>query len=180
VYSPNGIQTILFDLDGTLRYNRPASFDVFLDYAAHLGANNTPEVRRHVTSWTHYYWAQSPELAQDVKTYRELNDDFWVHYATRCLVQSGESLACAKEMAPEINRYMLEEHHPEDWIPPEVPETLELLKEAGFHLGVLSNRDEPCTAYLGQVDLLKYFELGFYVPESVKEEHFYKSPTFDV
>jgi hypothetical protein len=22
--------------------------------------------------------------------------------------------------------------------------------------------------------------LGFYVPESVKEEHFYKSPTFDV
>ena len=25
-----------------------------------------------------------------------------------------------------------------------------------------------------------YFKPGFYVPESVKEEYFYKSPTFDV
>jgi hypothetical protein len=26
----------------------------------------------------------------------------------------------------------------------------------------------------------RYLQLGFYVPESVKEEYFYKSPTFDV
>jgi putative hydrolase of the HAD superfamily len=64
-----------------------------------------------------------------------------------------------------MHRYMTEEHHPVDWIPPEVPVTLNLLKEAGFHLGVLSNRDEPCSAYLEQVDLLKYFELNLVAGE---------------
>ena len=39
------------------------------------------------------------------------------------------------------------------------------------HLGVIMNWE-------GYVYFL--LVLGFYVPESVKEEHFYKSPTFDV
>ena len=163
--SPNGIQAILFDLDGTLRFNRPASFDVFLDYAASLGVSDHPELRRQVTRWTHAYWAMSAELAQDSQAFGGLNDAFWVNYAVRVLSLLGESMECARLLAPEMHRYMKEEHRPQDYIPPDVPSTLSLLKEAGFRLGVITNRDEPCDDYLKQVNLLPYLELSLVAGE---------------
>lgn len=163
--SPNGFQAILFDLDGTLRHNRPPSFEVFLEHAARLGASSNPELRRQVTRWTHYYWAMSPELAEDTARFSNLNEGFWENYAIHCLVRLGQSLERAKALAPEMNRYMSEEHQPQDWIPEDVRPTLELLKTSGFYLGVLSNRDEPCSAYLEEVDLLKYLDLALVAGE---------------
>lgn len=159
MFPVNDIQVILFDLDGTLRFNRPASFDVFLRHAVSLGATDDQETHRQVIRWTHYYWAQSPELAVDLAKYGELNDAFWTNYAVHCLILLGQPAEQAAILAPEMNRYMNTEHQPEDWIPEDVPNTLGALKNAGFRLGVLSNRDESVNAYLEQIGLSQYFEL---------------------
>jgi putative hydrolase of the HAD superfamily len=158
--SPNGIQAILFDLDGTLRNNAPASFPVFLDYAEQLGTHVSPQARWQTTRWTHYYWAQSPELLQDSRFYGEHNDAFWTNYAARCLQTLGDSPERAWQIAPELHRYMKEEHQPADHIPPDVPKTLDVLKRAGFRLGVISNRDEPMHSYLEQIGLLPFLDLS--------------------
>lgn len=155
----NDIKVILFDLDGTLRFNRPASFDVFLEHAVSLGASSDLKIHREVIRWTHYYWAQSQELADDISTYHELNDAFWTNYAVRCLILLGIRPEHAAALAPEMNRFMKEEHFPEDWIPGDVPVTLKRLKAAGYRLGVLSNRDVSIAAYLEQVGLAGFFDL---------------------
>lgn len=176
--SPNGIQAILFDLDGTLRDNEPASFPTFLDYAERLGAEASPGARWHTTRWTYYYWAQSPELLDDSRMFGGHNDAFWTNYAARCLQVLGDSPENAWQKAPELHRFMKEEHQPQDCIPQDVPETLSTLNQAGFRLGVISNRDEPMDSYLEKIGLLPYLDLslaagevGFWKPDARIFEH---------
>lgn len=163
--SPNGIQAILFDLDGTLRHNRPLSVQVFLDYAVQNGAQDSPEQRRSAIRWTHYYWAQSVELMEDIEAFKDQHDPFWLNYARRHL----QAFACEPDLierlAPQIHRYMEEQHRPQDWLPPDVPATLQLLKEAGFRLGVLSNRQNPCRDYLEELGIAHFFDLALVAGE---------------
>ncbi|HEX7976400.1 MAG TPA: HAD family hydrolase [Anaerolineales bacterium] len=165
ILQPNGIQAILFDLDNTLRFSRPASTEAFLDFAVKMGAADSPEKRRRAIRWTHSYWAQSPELLEDKRAFNGQGDPFWVNYALRHLVAFDCSPEWSQELAPEIHRYMKEEHRPAEWVPPEIPTTLRRLKEAGFRLGVLSNRDNPCQETLAQLGLLPYFDLALVAGE---------------
>jgi len=162
---PNDIRVILFDLDGTLRHNRPAFTDSFMDYAAQQGVNASLVQRWQTTRWTHYYWASSQELAADDRAFGGLEAEFWTNYARRCLEVLGASAEVAHLLAPEMHRYMSEDHQTEDWVPPEVPETLQALKEAGFRLGVVSNREHSYKEYLTQVGLLEYFDLALVAGE---------------
>jgi putative hydrolase of the HAD superfamily len=162
---PNGIQAILFDLDGTLRYNRPSSTRVFLDYAVKLGALDDPEKRQQATRWTHYYWAQSSELLEDIRSFDGQEDLFWTNYARRHLLAFDCTAKQAEVLAPQVYRYMQDEHQPEDWVPPEVPATLATLKESGFLLGVLSNRTQPCQEHLQNLGLDTYFSLAMVAGE---------------
>ena len=155
----DGLKAVLFDLDGTLRLNRPASLHVFFDHAASLGVCDTPEKRRRAARWTHYYWAQSAELLADM---RDLWDEqevrFWTHYAWRSLRAFDCSELCARALAPEMQRYMQDEHDPENYVPEDVPVTLQALKDAGYRLGLLSNRTRPYQDELEQLGLAQYFE----------------------
>lgn len=159
------IDTILFDLDGTLRHNQPSFVTAFYDYVVSLGIADGVEKRRKAAQWTHYYWAQSSELEQDSLRFDVKGDAFWVHYAQRSLLAFDCSLECAQALAPEIQRYMSECYQPEDYIPPEVPETLERLKRASFRLGLLSNRSQPCHDYLREKGLTQYFGLALFAGE---------------
>ncbi len=60
----DGIQAILFDLDGTLRHDRPSYNDVFFQYAAELGVDGSEEKRRVALRWAHYYFAGSREITE--------------------------------------------------------------------------------------------------------------------
>ena len=153
------IRAILFDLDGTLRHNEPDSTFAFMDYALALGAVDSAEKRQHFVRWTHYYWAQSPELSQDMQIYRTLSDEFWEHYAVRALVELGCSETTARKLAPEMQCRMSEEHKPEDIILPDVFPTLETLKAAGYSLSVVSNRSTSFHEYLQSLALDTYFDL---------------------
>jgi HAD superfamily hydrolase (TIGR01549 family) len=148
--SPTAIKAILFDLDGTLRHNLPSSNQAFLDFAAQLGAPDTPRRRRHTLRWVHYYWAQSPELIQDMEAYGGLTERFWIYYTFRTLVRHGCSPAQADQLAPQVHQRMADEYQPQDYVPPDVCETLHTLRQAEYRLGVVSNRssayDEQMTA----------------------------------
>jgi putative hydrolase of the HAD superfamily len=157
---PQRIDVILFDLDGTLRFNRPSSIDVFLHNAAALGVSVPPGKRAAAIRWTHRYWAQSAELLQDSAAFPEDENGFWTHYAYRMLLHLGCEDAFAVELAPVMHQKMSTEHNPVNWIPDEVPETLSALRQAGLRLGLLTNRDKPVNEELAQWGLSDYFDMA--------------------
>ncbi|MFM8323056.1 MAG: HAD family hydrolase [Chloroflexota bacterium] len=156
---PDCATTILFDLDGTLRENQPSSTEAFIDYAAALGAEASSAQRNALRRWTHYYWAQSPELLQDVAAFKGSDSAFWTNYGRRSLLMLGCDAAQSDRLAPQINEYMEVEHRPVNYVAPDVPVTLAALKAAGLRLGVLSNRTHPCQNELSELGLLEYFDL---------------------
>jgi HAD superfamily hydrolase (TIGR01549 family) len=157
LHSPNGIRAVLFDLDGTLRHSRPSPNHAFYDTAVELGASNSPSKRQRAIRWMHYYWAQSEEMLTDLQVFGELSDEFWAHFAYRALSAFDCPHEQAQALAPQVQRQMSELVW-ENWVPPDVPPTLEALKQRGFSMGVLSNR---MTAFHDQLDewgLGGYFE----------------------
>ena len=164
-FDPGDIEVVLFDLDGTLRHNRPSSVKVFYDYAVKLGVEDGQGKRLKSARWTHYYWAQSEELLQDVEKYNGDETDFWENYVVRSLLAFDCDPGFAQQFAPQILKYMREEYSPEDHVPSNVPDTLETLLGSGHRLGVLSNRDSPCREYLRELNLDQYFELALVAGE---------------
>jgi FMN phosphatase YigB (HAD superfamily) len=160
----HGITTILFDLDGTLRHNRPSSVQFFLDYAVSLGVEDGWNKRMAAIRWTHWYWAQSEEMLQDLQDYPD-QDPFWIHYAEKFLEVFGCAREQARSLGANVHHHMIEHHQPENWVPSDVPETSEELSNQGYKLGVVSNRTHSCHDELRQLGLAKYFELALVAGE---------------
>lgn len=159
------IRAVVFDLDGTLRHNQPGSTDFFIDHAVRLGVQATPEQRRQAVRWSHYYWAQSEELLADFKTYESTGAAFWHNYARRQLEALGCSAGCSRTLAAPLFETMQNVYQPEDWVAEDVRPTLDRLREAGLRLAVLSNRREPCQAYLETLELAEFFDLALVAGE---------------
>ncbi|RPI82979.1 MAG: HAD family hydrolase [Chloroflexi bacterium] len=157
--SPNGINVILFDLDGTLRHSRPSSEHAFFDFAVQLGAKDSPKRRLEAMRWLHHYWAQSPLMIQDQVTFQDDEEGFWTNFTRRYLIKFGCSEEKAKEIAGPVRKLMDEQYKPEDVVLPGTLETLGELKEAGFRLGIVTNRTNPCDDYLQTLGLTDYFEI---------------------
>lgn len=153
------IRAVLFDLDGTLRHNRPSADETFFDYAVQLGLEDSVESRRRAARWAHYYWAQSRELLKDREAYPD-EDDFWTNYAWRSLSSFGCTAELADELAASVHGYMKETYQPESWVPADIPETLENLRSAGYRLAMLSNRTDPYEEELETLGLADYFEFA--------------------
>ncbi|HJS30039.1 MAG TPA: HAD family hydrolase, partial [Anaerolineales bacterium] len=155
---PNGIHTVLFDLDGTLRHNRRDATHTFLAKALDLGLADSPETHRQGMRWNFTYWADSDELKGDLGAFVDDETGFWLNYTFKQLNAFGCPSLQAGELAPQIHEFMAQEFDPEDIIPQEVPETLAYLKEAGYRTGVVSNRTEPFGEYLEEIGLGIYFD----------------------
>ena len=160
MFSPNGIKAILFDLDGTLRHNRPEGADVFIEHAISLGLPISPDDRLRDLRWEHFYWANSAELQADLKRYDGEKADFWGNYGRRQLIALGTEPKRAVELAPLLNQYMNDQYKPESVIPPEVPGVLDRLKGAGFKLGVVSNREFPFREELDRHGIIDCFDFS--------------------
>lgn len=157
--SLNEIHAILFDLDGTLRYNRPRFNDILAKYAIEYGAPDTRQDRCRAERWMHYYWAQSSDVQLDMANYGELNQAFWENHTRRYLIAYGHPPDQAAQVAVEIHRRMSIEYNPKPWVPPEVFEVLHTLKAAGFLLGIVSNRTDPLDDELQRLGLDNYIDL---------------------
>ena len=156
--SENGIQAILFDLDGTLRHSRPSANHTIIDFAVQLGIPDGIDKRLHTLRWIHYYWAQSPELIEDKNKFGELNEQSWTHFIFRTLVSFECTLEEAVDLAPVLYRRMIDDYEAEDWVPEDVPETLQHLTNAGYPLGVVSNRMNAFDDLLADLGLCEYFD----------------------
>ena len=160
-FSANEITTILFDLDGTLRHTVPNGQDVLVEYAVTLGAPANPDLRRLAMKWSHQYWAVSECLLNDLKIYGRENQEFWQNYARRQLEAIRVPPQQAEEWAPLIHSHMLDNYQPEDVILEDVLPTLQSLRQAGYTLGLVTNRHSPVDEYLEHLGLDSY--LNFWV-----------------
>lgn len=158
--SPNGITTILFDLDGTLRHSKPSSAEVFTNYVASRGYLVSMDDGQRALRWEHYYWANSPELEADIGGKKEENQEFWCRYSYRRLIAIGLSSPAAESLAPEVCQYMDETYHHVNVIPAELPQVLSTLQAAGYKLGVVSNRDHPFWELLQELGLCPFFDFS--------------------
>ena len=158
-YPYENTQAVLFDLDGTLRYNHPNANNMLFDYVVSLGALDSPENRQRTSRWAHYYWAHSPEIQEDVRVHSAGETDFWENYTVRKLQVFGCSETLARKLAPAVREYMSEHYQPQDCILPEAAEVLAALQSQGYVLGLITNRSAPVDAYLEEIALASYFEL---------------------
>jgi len=168
----NHIKAIFFDLDGTLRHSMPAGGEVVSDYVASLGVRVNPEDRLRAARWEHLYWASSVDLRDDLLAHSGETENFWIEYTRRRLVAMGVSPSTAIELAPKVSRHMREMYKPESVVPEDARRVLPELKQAGYIMAVLSNRDKPFHEILESHEINAYFhfslaagEVGVYKPD---------------
>ena len=157
----NKFNTVIFDLDGTLRESIPLGDHFMLERALELGVDCPPDCLRNVRQWGHRYWASSEDLLIDEDMYGKGEAAFWENYARRTLENMGATPQQVKELASLLNQHMVENYHPEDVILEDVVPTLKALRKANFTLGLLTNRTDPVDDYLAKVGLAEHFD--FYV-----------------
>jgi putative hydrolase of the HAD superfamily len=157
---PNDIKAIFFDLDGTLRHSVPLGGEVFTDYVKTLGVAVDEESNRRAMRWEHFYWASSVDLRNDLLAHPIETETFWIEYSRRRLLALGASEEWAVEFAPRISMHMGEVYKPDSIVPEDVRRTLPLLKEAGFILGVISNRDKPFQDLLEDHGISEFFDFS--------------------
>ena len=63
------LETIIFDLDGTLRHSVPSANEVQFQLTAELGLSLPEENQLLGARWAHAYWAQSSDLIADVERF---------------------------------------------------------------------------------------------------------------
>jgi len=160
MFSPNGTQAILFDLDGTLRHTQPNGGEVFVEQARALGLRISEEDRLLGIRWEHYYWANSIDLRKDFAAYPESEPGFWVNYSRRQLVALGAHPAHAAELAPVLSAHMDKNFKPLGVLDGEAFEVLTQLKGAGYRLGVVSNRERPFLGDLESLGIQSFFDLS--------------------
>jgi HAD superfamily hydrolase (TIGR01549 family) len=159
LFSKNHFKAILFDLDGTLRHHLPSGDEVFVEYLKTIGVKFSADDELRAVRWEHFYFANSPEIQADKEAFKD-GPEFWVNFSTRRLVALGIPQSQAAELAPDVSAHMEKNYKPEVHVPGEVPPVLQQLKDAGYTLGVVSNRDEPYREELKNLNLDSYFHFS--------------------
>ncbi len=161
ISSGNGYKAIFFDLDGTLRHTVPLGSDVFTEKAIGLGLLISEETKQETGRWEHFYWAQSSDLKRDVAKFDGDDNDhaFWNNYAQRRLAKLGATPEQVDTFYPLINKHMMNDYDPKNWVPPELYEVLPALRTEGYILAVLSNRRTPFMETMEELSLDKHFDL---------------------
>jgi HAD superfamily hydrolase (TIGR01549 family) len=154
----DGIDTIIFDLDGTLRQNQPTFLEALTGYAQELGLPDQTENIRQAHRWLHSYWAQSPQLIRDREIFEHNDDLFWINHSRLFLLAYGCQSQKAVQVAPSLTQCMREGYNPEDIVSADVLDLLEDLKASGFRLAVISNRQSPFDEQLETLGISSYFE----------------------
>lgn len=156
----NGIKAIFFDLDGTLRHNVPAGGKFLNEYVQSLGIPFTDQDRLRAMRWEMQYWANSPDLLNDLKAHTGENEKFWIGYSQRRLLALGISPEQVDDLAPKVSAHMDESYNPESIVPEDARRILPQLKEAGYFLAVISNRDKPFHQILESHGISEYFQFS--------------------
>ena len=147
------IRAVLFDLDGTLKFNRPSGTEAFVQFSAELGLSICADARRKVERWTHSFWSGKhsgfARMSNDA-------DAFWLDYTLNLLKAAGVEEA-SLDYAQAIRRAFDERYKPESYLHPEAHTVLRALRDDGYTLGLVSNRAEELTPVAAELGLSSYF-----------------------
>ncbi len=158
---PLHITTLLFDLDGTLIHQHPSSLDVLFTILDEHLVPLMSTAHRETQQFIYRYWAKSEELKQDKKMYGELTDEFWLHYLKRKLWTVGMTELQTTDLAPVIQKKLMEHHKPEVLISDDVRPTLKTLRQLGYKMGLVSNRSNPIESEVQNLEFESYFDFYF-------------------
>ncbi|HKY56258.1 MAG TPA: HAD family hydrolase [Anaerolineales bacterium] len=158
--SNHSIKAIFFDLDGTLRHNVPSADQILNAYLIEHGINIDPDDHLKAMRWEYSYWANSPDLRDDIIAHSMDTDQFWTEYTKRRLLALNLSLETSTEFAPKVSRHMGESYKPESIVPDDVRRVLPQLKKAGYVMAVISNRDKPFQETLDSHGLSEFFDFS--------------------
>jgi putative hydrolase of the HAD superfamily len=174
----NHIKAVFFDLDGTLRHSVPEAGEVLTAYVATLGLKINAEDRVRGLRWEYQYWASSPDLRDDLIAHSADTDNFWIEYSRRHLIALGASTEWANQHAAQTSAHMGEMYKPASIVPEDARRMLPALKELGYIMAVVSNRDNPFQDTLDKHGLSEFFpyslaggEVNIYKPEPGIFEH---------
>jgi len=156
----NGIKAIFFDLDGTLRHNIPGGGEIFSEHVRSLGLDLSDDDLQRAMRWEFAYWANSSDLLDDFKKHEGENEKFWVNYSYRRLVALNIPPKKSKSLAPKVSAYMQEFYTPKSIVPDDVKNTLIELKQYGYVMAVISNRDKPFGEELESHGISTFFDFS--------------------
>jgi len=151
-------KAILFDFDGTLRLDSHKGSDVFFARALEIGLSIDDETRLRSERWTHYYFANSPEIQSDLEKFE--GDEFWVNYNRRKLLSIGRSDEEAESLSAEMSAFMKKNYKPQSHVLDESRRVLDSFQRDGYILGIISNRDDPYHDELKELELDSYFSFS--------------------
>jgi FMN phosphatase YigB (HAD superfamily) len=154
----NKIKAVLFDLDGTLFHHLPSSGEIFVEHIRNLGWQVSEADRIRAEHWVHYYFAYSPEIQADSKSFKDDSTGFWVNFTQRRLSAFGICSPQSLELAPQISTYMSEAYRPKIHVAEDAHTLLKFLQESGYMLGMVSNRESPYREEMQQLKLDCYFQ----------------------
>ena len=156
--SLNGIKAIFFDLDGTLRHNIPGGGEIFTEHVRSLGFELNEDDFHRGMRWEFMYWANSSDLIADMKKHE--GEKFWLNYSYRRLVALNIPPKKSKSLAPKVSAFMQEYYTPTSAVPDDARKALHQLKQHGYTLAVISNRNEPFAEELKSFGIADLFEFS--------------------
>jgi putative hydrolase of the HAD superfamily len=146
---------IFFDLDGTLRISTPERHDAFVRFAGQIGLHVTEKHARECEIQTHRYWA-SNRVDADLARFGGLNPGFWTHYHQ--LMLDAADISHHAEAAGEIQARFDAHYDPDDMLFGDAHTVLRTLKNAGYILGLVSNRDDDLGPLADKYAIRGYFD----------------------
>jgi len=154
------IKAVFFDFDGTVRQNLPAGGEVLANHAVSLGLHIGLEDRERLARWEHFYWAMSQELLEDRARFDGRVAEFWYQYGQRQLVALGATTEQAVMLAPQITVYMRQNYKPQSVVPEDARRLFPQLKDQGYLLALISNREKSYQDEVEALGLARYMEFS--------------------
>lgn len=151
------LNTLFFDFDRTLRFSKTNWEDYAADYLDSIGYSSTKKNRWNSRRWTYQYFCSS-EFTED-RSAGLSDDDFWELFNRKFVEQLLEDKVIAKKIAPDLIRLLNEEYFTQgfDYVPDDGISTLKTLKQAGYQLGIITNRQSCIADELDKLALTEFF-----------------------
>lgn len=149
-------KAVFFDLDGTLRIPSPSPTEAFIQFARSQQIYIDEPTARRVKIWAHRYWGQDAFLVEEMKRLGE--DGFWINYS-RQLLEKVEAKDNLHERAQHVREWFGSEYVPTVQLASGAVELLTQLKRGGYILGVISNRSQPFSEVLEQLEIADWFDI---------------------
>lgn len=145
---------ILFDLDGTLRFNRPSGLEAYVAFLAEQGIRLTPDQVRTGERWAHAYWADVHRVSDDLARYDDKS--FWLNYGREQIQALGVN-DLDGQLASSVHEAFNTRYKPEICLTPSARHVLDSLRAMGYTLGLLSNRASELPPVVIELGLEGYF-----------------------